>query len=212
MKNPVLWAIVASFAFVTGELLPYVGGRINFWLFPVDLVPPQLLLLCCAMLFALLVRSLVVKRDLKRSVQMVCVAVAFLIGRFAVRPADIFHRGFANYARNALTADEWRAIARLAQDKLGPSGWLPSPKKNLWEESEHRALWSEFTAKTKIQKLTPALVLSVQPGRTSVTWGSALVGHRSVTIYANGIRDVQSEDVANTIRIAGDIVTQISSD
>ena len=99
----------------------------------------------------------------------------------------------------------------MAQERLGPEGQLPGPEKNLWEEKEHRALWSDICGGTKIQKLDPSLVIFVRPEETEVVWGGALVGHRGVVIFTRKGGDDHGAGLSRTIFIADDIATFVSA-
>lgn len=188
MRSAVIWTFIAFVCFVSGLVLPYLEGRANSWwsippIIPVDLLPLVLLAVSCLVLLSVWIRSVLSKRHVVATGWMALSSVVFFGASFTVRPADLFQRGFCHYAKTVLTADEWRGISRFAQAHPTADGRLPGPGKNLWKETEHRALWSELAAATQIQKLDPSLMILVHPDETQIVWGGALEGHRSVTIF-----------------------------
>lgn len=212
LRSSIIWTLVALVSFASCLLIPYLEGRSNSWwsvppMLPADLLPVLLLLVACNVLFSRWVRSLFSKRRMLAAAGMFFFSLLLLGLRFAVRPADLFQRGFSHYAQTILTADEWREISRLAQEQIKPGGSLPGPHKTLWEETEHRALWSKFTAATQIRKLDPTLVIWVSSEGTNIEWGGALVGHRSVTILVD-----KSSQLPGATFIAEDIATSVTAD
>lgn len=217
MKGRVIWTFVALVSFASGLLMPYFEGRSNSWwaippLLPADLLPLLLLFVACVILLSSCVRSVVSKRHTVVTAWMFFICLMLFVVRLAVRPADLFHRGFHHYAKTVLTADEWRSISRLAQERLGPEGRLPGPDKNLWDEKEHRALWSDLCGATQIQRLDPSLMIFVRPKETEVVWGGALAGHRGVIILTGKGGDEQRGRLSQTMFVADDITTFVSAD
>jgi len=207
MKSSFIWTFIALVSFASGLVVPYVEGCSNSLWFPGDLLPLLLLFVSCIVLLSGWIRSIVSKRHVVATGLMLLISLLFFCASFMLRPADLFHLGFNHYAKTVLTSDEWRSISRFAQDHLKPEGQLPGPNKNLWNEKEHRALWSELTAATQIQKLDPSLMIFVRPGETEIVWGGALAGHRSIIIFTH--KGDQSPRVSF---IADDIATYISAD
>jgi hypothetical protein len=208
-----VWILTALISFVSALVLPYVEGRMNsVWvvppLLPAIAVPLLLLFASCLALLRCWIRSVRARQGGAGGgwffLSLVLFAAAILMPR-----ADVFQRGLAHYAKTVLTAEEWRGIARFAQERLPAQGMLPGPGKNLWNETEHRALWTELSAATPIQKLEPALVILVRPDRTEIMWGGALAGHRGIMIF-NGKKGEDANSRRSQARfIADDIATFI---
>ena len=213
---PFIWISVAFISFLSGLLIPYLEGRSNsFWVMPLmlpaSLFPFVLLFVSSVALAWCWIRSVLAKRDVIAVGVMFSLSVVLFATSIILRPSDLFHCGFRHYAKTILTADEWRSISQVAQERLGPEGQLPGPEKNLWEEKEHRALWSDICGGTKIQKLDPSLVIFVRPEETEIVWGGALVGHRGVVIFTRKGGDDHGAGLSHTIFIADDIATFVSA-
>ena len=136
MAGPVKWMIVAMISFSLRLAMPYLEGRTNSWwaippMLPADLLPPVLMFVSSIVLFSNWIRAAVAKRPALTAASLFFVSLLLLGFSFTVRTADIFHRGFLQYAKHVLTADEWRSISRFAQEHLQPEGRLPGPRKNL---------------------------------------------------------------------------------
>ena len=216
-RIPGVWIFIAFISFVSGLVMPYLEGRSNsLWvvppMLPASVVPLLALLVSLIALAWCWIRSLLAKRDSLAVSAMLSLAVVMFGISIILPDSYLFHRGFRHYAKTVLTADEWRSIARLAQERLGPEGRLPGPDKNLWDEKEHRALWSDLCAATQIQKLDPSLMIFVRPEETEVVWGGALEGHRGVIILTGKGGDEQRGRLSQTMFIADDITTFISAD
>lgn len=207
------WFFLASISFLSGLAMHYWESRSNsIWVgpfgLPASLFPFLLLLLSAVALGWCWLWSVLKRRGVGAVGGMFLMAVGMFVTGFVFRPD-----GFPQYARTVLAVEEWRTIARLAQDRLGPEGRLPGPNKNLWEEESCRALWSEFCGATQIQKLDPALMIFVRPEETEIVWGGALAGHRSVVIFNDGKkRDVQRRRNTTHTFIADDIMTVVGPD
>ncbi len=217
MKGCVIWTIVALVSCASGVLLPYLEGRSNSWwvippLLPADLLPLLSLFVACVVVLSKCVRSVVTKCHVVATAWLLFICLTLFVVRLAIRPADIFHRGFHDYAGSVLTADEWRSISRVAQQRLLPEGQLPGPRKNLWNEKEHRVLWSDLCRTTPIQKLDASLMIVVRPEATEVVWGGALAGHRGVIIFTGKPADDRRGRLAATSFVADDIKTFVSTD
>jgi hypothetical protein len=216
-KTQTIWFFITLISFITRLLIPYLEGRSNsLWvippLLPVDLLPFLFLLLSCIVLLSLWVRSMLAKCPTVAATSMSLTSLLLLAASFTIRPAECFHCGFRDYVEGVLTIGEWRAIAQFAQAHLPPEGKLPGPRKNLWNENDHRALWSALAAATQIQKLDPSLVIFVIPERTELMWGSALVGHRGVVISSAKNETDQRGGLSRTMFVAEDIATFMSAD
>jgi hypothetical protein len=217
MRNPVVWIWIALLAFTSKMVTPYFEGCSNSWwvippMLPADLLPLLLLFVSCVVLLSRWVRSLLAKRRAIPA-SLMFFATLFLFGAsLKVPPAYLFLRGFSHYAKSVLTTDEWRNISRFAQEHLQPEGRLPGPRKNLWNETEHRALWSALAAATQIQKLDLSLMIFVHPEHTEIVWGGALEGHRGVTIYTRRSGGNQHDTSSHSLSIAEDIAVLISAD
>jgi hypothetical protein len=212
MKRQAIWFFIALIAFILTLVIPYFEGRSNSWWFPIGLLPSVLLLVSCSALFLFWIRSVAAKRNGVVTAVMPVAALLLFGASFVIRPADLFLLGFRDYAKNVLTLDEWRGISRFAQEHLPPDGRLPGPGKNLWNEKDHRALWSAFEAATQIQKLDPSLMIFVHPEQTEIVWGGALVGHHGVVISSNKNATEQNSRTSRSILIAEDITLEISAD
>jgi hypothetical protein len=217
MKGRVLWTFGALLSFASGLLMPYCEGRSNSWwaippLPPADLLPVLVLFVACAVLLSSCVRSVLSRRRVVTTAWLFCICLTLLVVRLGVRPADLFHRGFHHYAKSVLTADEWRSISRVAQERLRPEGRLPGPRKNLWDEKEHRALWVDLCGTTQIQKLDPSLMILVRAQETEIVWGGALTGHRGVVIFTGSPAEDQRSRWSATLFITDDIATFVSAD
>jgi hypothetical protein len=214
----VIWTVFAIISFILALVMPYCEGRTNsLWIVPPTIIPADILpmfwlFLSCIVLFVLCIRSLLARRHVMITSLMFLVSLLFFCSWFKVRPADIFQRGFNNYAKNVLTAEEWRSIAKFAQTNLPPEGMLPGPRKNLWDVKENGPLWSALCAVTQIQKLDPSLTIYAHTGQTEIVWGGTLVGHRGVIVFASKADAAQDPSNYQTSFIADDIVTFISSD
>jgi hypothetical protein len=212
IRNSLIWTLIALISFASYVVIPYWEGLSNSWwslppMLPADLLPFLLLFVAGLVLLRHWARALYFKRHVLAVTGMFFVSLLLFGLGFAVRPAALFQRGFSQYAKRVLTADEWRAISRLAQEQIQPGGSLPGPHKTLWEETEHRALWSRFTATTQIQKLDPTLVIWVSPESTNIEWGGALTGHRSVTVFTH-----KGGQLPDATFIAEDIATWVTAD
>jgi hypothetical protein len=209
-KPSKIWFFIASISFLSNLVIPYFEGRSNSWWFPVGLLPPVLLFVSCIALFLFCIRSVVAKRN---GLAVMLFAALLLFGAsFAIRPADLFLLGFRDYAKNVLTLDEWRGISRFAQEHLRADGRLPGPGKNLWNEKDHRALWSALVAATRIQKLDSSLMIFVNAESTEIVWGGALVGHHGVVIFPSKNATEHRNRMSRSILIAKDIIVEISAD
>ncbi len=222
MKTPKAWFFFALIAFILKPVVPYLEGRTNsmWWippLIPVNVLPPFFLFFSCLVLLSFWIRSMLVKQQRVAAALLFLAALLLFSASFMLRRADFYQRGFRDYAKNVLTADEWRGIAHFAQEHLKTEGQLleqqlPGPHKNLWNETDHRALWSALTAATKIQKLDASLVIFVNPGQTDIEWGGALAGHHGVTIFSKKADTHQYDSRAVTTFIAEDIAVGFSRD
>lgn len=193
--------------------MPYLEGLSNsLWvvppMLPASIVPFLALFVSSIALAWCCIRSLLTNRSLLAVSVMLALAVVMFGTSIILRQSYLFHRGFRNYAKTVLTADEWRSISRLAQERLGPEGKLPGPDKNLWDEKEDRALWSDLCAATQIRKLDPSLMICVRPEKTEVVWGGALTGHRGIIIFTGK----DGAEQRGGLSIADDITTFISAD
>jgi hypothetical protein len=192
--------------------MPYLEGRTNsIWIvppvLPASVVPFVLLVVSCFVLLSAWIRSVMARRNAVAAGLMFLVGLLFLGASFKVRSGDLFRRGFNDYAKNALTADEWRGISRFAQEHLPADGRLPGPDKNLWSEKDHRVLWSALAAETQVQKLDPSLMIFVRPEQTEIVWGGALVGHRAIIISTRRNGGAQRDKSSTDLPIAEDIFT-----
>ena len=197
--------------------MPYCEGRENsIWvvppLLPAEIVPLGLLFLTAAIFFFCLVASLIRKCDILVATLFFLGGLVLFAGWFFINNQRLYLFGFTNYARNVLTTEEWRSIARFAQAKMKPDDYL-SAFDIMVENGGKRNLWSEFTNHTQIQKLGPGLTISVPaPDRTEIEWGSALVGHRAVLIYSNTNDISPPDDVfSGPLFFAPDIATFIEN-
>jgi hypothetical protein len=216
MKNPASWFIAALLSFTAMLVIPYVEGRFNsLWSFPPMLpavtLPFALLFGSTAALLRGWIRSLRAKRNSIALGAMSFISATLLIGSI-VPGSEFFHRGFTDYSRTVLTVDEWRTIARVAQQRLGPEGKLPGPDKNLWDEEQHRGLWSDIVSATQIQRLDPSLMIFVRPETTEIVWGGALAGHRGVIIFTGKGGEARRSKLPPTAFIAEDIATIVGAD
>lgn len=211
IKKQMGWACIGIFSFLSELLMPFIEGRFNMPMSPVSLLFLPLLLISCCVLLLVLVRAVKAHLNSTRTAGMLAVCSLLLVSSFAIPRAELFHRGFNQYARGVLTPEEWRSIARLAQSNLPPDGRLPGPKKNLWNENEHRALWSQFSSTTQIQKLDSHLMIFVHPGSVSIVWGGALAGHRGVTIHTSKTSATDDRKKSQDWFIAEDISTSVSA-
>lgn len=194
------WFLLALISFSSGMAAAYwegpVGSPVSIFAFL------ALLLSVVALAWCWLWTAL--KRQGARAVGgMLLVAAGLVVASVPMRPD-----GFPRYVKTVLTTEEWRTLARFAQARLGPEGRLPGPEKNLWNEHEHRTLWSEFCSATPIQKLDPSLMIFVHREETEIVWGGALAEHKAVIISADGKRLAPPHGRHTTSTfIADDIVT-----
>ncbi|HSY19592.1 MAG TPA: hypothetical protein VK815_14720 [Candidatus Acidoferrales bacterium] len=214
LKKPMRWLSISLLSFISALLMPYCEGRSNtVWaippLVPADLLPLVLLFISCIVLLVHWIRSLAARRRAFAAGLMFCGGLLLLVAWFAVDRWSMYQLGFRDYAKNVLTADEWRGISRFAQEHLKPEETLDVRWKMLWNDEKHRVLWSEFTASTQIQKLPPSLVIYVQPEYTEIIWGGALTGHRCVMVAASGNDAFQRGKPSRALFIATDIATVI---
>ena len=211
------WFLIAVISFVSALVLPYLEGRSNsLWMIPPMLpatVLPFLLLFVSSVALAWCwIRSILAKHDSFAVGVMLSLAVVLFVSSIILRPSYLFQRGFCHYAKTVLTADEWRSISRVAQGCLGPEGRLPGPDKNLFDEKEHRALWSNLCRSTQIQKLDPSLMIFVRPEETEIVWGGALAGHRGVIVFTSKSGNDHQGRLSQAMFIAHDIATIVSAD
>ena len=216
-RIPSVWISIAFISFLSGLVIPYLEGRSNsFWVMPLmlpaSLFPFVLLFVSSAALAWCWIRSVLAKRDVIAVGVMFSLSVVLFGTSIKLRPSYLFHCGFHHYAKTILTTDEWRSISRVAQERLGPEGKLPGPEKNLWDEKEHRALWSELCGATAIQKLDPSLMIFVHPEETEIVWGGALVGHRGVIVFTSTRGHDERGQTTQAKFIADDIATFVSAD
>jgi hypothetical protein len=217
-RMPAVWIFIALISFVSSLVIPYLEGRSNsLWVVPPMLpggaLPFLLLFVSSVALAWCWIRSVLAKRDaVAVGVMLLIAVVLFGTSIITLHSFNIFHRGFRRYAETVLTADEWRSISRVAQERLQPEGELPGPRKNLWDEKEHRALWSDLCGATQIQKLDPSLMIFVRPEETEVVWGGALTGHRGVIIFTGKGGNDQHGRLSQSMFITDDITTFISGD
>jgi len=213
MRRSAKWMIVALISFGLRLAMPYLEGRTNSrWavppMLPADLLPLLSLFVSSFILFLIWIREIVAKRPALTNACLFFVSLLLFGFSFTVRTTDFFHRGFFQYANRVLTADEWRRISQFAQEHLQSEGRLPGPRKNLWDENEHRKLWSALCAATKVEKLNPSLMILVHPGSTEIVWGGALSGHWGVTISTSKSSE-NSRASSKRWRIAEDIATSV---
>ena len=216
-RGPAIWVFIAFVSFVSALVIPYLEGRSNsLWvippMLPASALPFLTLFVSSVALAWCWIRSVLAKRDAVAVGVMLSLALVLFGTSILLRPSYLFHRGFHQYAKTILTAEEWRSISRVAQEHLGPEGRLPGPHKNLWDEKMHRASWSDLCAGTQIQKLDPSLMIFVRPEETEVVWGGALAGHRGVIIFTRKGGDDQRGRLSQTMFIADDIATFVSAD
>lgn len=212
-----IWACIALISFVARMLLPYLEGRSNSWwvippIIPADLPVGLFLFLSCIVLLGYWLQSRITKRHTRLTAAIFFISLLLLGSSFIIYPAKIFHYGFHSYAKSVLTADEWRSISQFAQEHMQPGARLPGPDKPLWNETEHRALWSGLCAATPIQKLDPSLMIFVSADETEIVWGSPLTGHRAVIIYSNKSGDNHRSKRPQYMFVADDIATGVSAD
>src|SRR5437899_3317699 len=115
MKGRVIWTFAALVAFASRLMMPYFEGRSNSWwaippMLPADLLPLLLLFVTCVVLFSSCVRSVVSKRHAVATALMFFISLLLFVASLALRPADLFQRGFCHYVRTVLTVDEWRRV------------------------------------------------------------------------------------------------------
>lgn len=197
--------------------MPYLEGRTNsIWIvppvLPASVVPFVLLVVSCFVLLSTWMRSVMARRNAVAAGLMFLAGLLLLGASFKVPTAALFRRGFNDYAKNALTADEWRGISRFAQEHLPADGRLPGPDKNLWNEKDHRALWSALTAETQVRRLDPSLMIFVRPEYTEIVWGGALLGHRAIIISTSRDGGAQREKSPTDLPVAEDIFTSAGPD
>jgi hypothetical protein len=214
MKKPIIWVLISLASFILVPVMPYFEGRTNsVWVFPpllpADILPPFFILVSAVALFFCWIRSIRTKHRSFEVALMFCASLVFFLGCFAVDRADLYGLGFHSYAKNILTADEWRSISRFAQAHLKTGEVLHGPSKNLWDEKNERALWTELAAATRVQKLPSSLVIFVHPDCTTVVWGGALTGHRGVIIATGDGAAFQHGKSPHTRFITEDIATSI---
>jgi len=221
VRKEIVWTIVALVSFVMGLLLPYFEGRRNDWMalvplpLPADVLPFLLLLVSCVVLASGWIRSIFARRHAVFKSILFFISLLCLVANFRVPSAELFQRGFSQYVRTIMTEDEWRSIARFAQEHLKQGTTFHAPLKlppiNETEEAEQRELWPAITAATQIGRLHPALTIFVDSDRTVIEWGGALVGHRGVIVFAHQGGQLPP-GVFSAQFIADDIATYISAD
>jgi hypothetical protein len=214
---PIIWICISVASFISALVIPYMEGRSNEWwtvppFLPVDIFPFIALFVCSIALLLFWIRSFSIKRDSASLGMMFLLGVLLLGINIVLRSPYLFQRGFSRYAETVMTADEWRNISRHAQERLQPEGQLPGPDKNLWDEKEHRALWTELCSATSIQKLDPSLMIFVRPEETVIEWGGALEGHRGVIIFTDKRENDHRSSFSQDTFIAHDIAVYISPD
>jgi len=116
-------------SFISAIVMPYCEGRENsIWavppLLPAEIVPLGLLFLIAAILFFFLVASLIRKSDILVATLFFLGSVMLFAGFFFINNQRLYLFGFTNYAKNVLTTEEWRSIARVAQAKMKPGDYL----------------------------------------------------------------------------------------
>ncbi len=207
MKSNIAWTLIALAAFGADKVMPYLEGRSNAWWATADLLPLLLLLACCVFLLSSAIRSLFSKRH-QVAKSLLFIASMLLLGAcFLVLPAETFHRGFTEYARTVLTADEWRAIARYARDhQKTPANTESSSSQELNPE-----LREGLESATSFRKLNHSPRIFADSEQAEIYWGGALTGHRVVIVFAHkGVLPPQGRYPATFI--AEDIATYITED
>jgi hypothetical protein len=211
IKGSIVWTLAAFLSFVAGVSMPYFEGRSNsIWaippMLPAGILPLLLHLIACIALLGRAVRSLRSKQH-RLATFGLCFASIFLFVLFLKIPhRKLYQRGFSEYAKIAMTSDEWRNLSRFAQGRLKEGEPLWGPGKSLGTETD-KALWSEFVAATEIRKLPSSLMIFVTPDETTIEWGGALVGHRYVRIFTH-----PSEPLPELTYIADDIAVGLEED
>jgi hypothetical protein len=192
---------LSALSFISTIVMPYCEGRENsIWvvppLLPAEIVPLLVSFLSTAILLVYLIHSLIKNRDVLESIWTFLVSMFLFIGSFSINHQRIYLSGFKNYAKDILTAEEWRSISRFAQTHLNPGDYVSEV--DITFDDRQQKFWQEFTNQTQIQKLSPDATISVPDrGTTMIEWGGALVGHRAVIIYSN----------TNDISPPGDVFT-----
>jgi len=85
------------------------------------------------------------------------------------------------------------------------------PDEDKLSLQEIAAFREGLEAATPIRKLSPFPRIFVDPDRTSIYWGGALTGHRSVVVFTHKGGPLSRDEPGGTV-IAEDIVTFISAD
>jgi len=209
IEKNVGWTLVALAACVLSNIMPYLEGRFNsLWaipilFFPADLLPPLLSLVCCVLLLGSTIRAILIKRYRMAKAFLFLVGL-LLLGGSVVLQIELCHRGFTQYARTVLTAEEWREIARYAQKHMMPDGERRS-------RAETSAILDELESATPFRKLKHSPMIQVRPEETGFYWGGALTGHRYVVVFNHQDGPARQGEPGGKF-IAEDIATFISGD
>jgi hypothetical protein len=217
MGNPMVCFLISLASLMAALVMPYCEGRSNsVWvippLLPAELLPFVLLFASCGALGFYWVRSLVARRH-AFAVGLVFLASLLFFGVwFGIDRANLYQLGFRDYAKNALTPDEWRNISRYAQKNMVVGVPFSETSKYLWDQKSYDQFWSGLTNATPIRKLAPSFAIIVRPESTEIVWGGALTGHRGVTITANGNDGFKTRKPPRAMFIAPDIAVGLDSD
>lgn len=220
VRKEIAWAVVALVCFGLGLLLPYVEGRRNDWMviplpFPAGALPIFFLLTACVVLASNWIRSISARRQVVLKGLLFSIGLLCLVADFRVPHAVFFLRGFSQYVRTIMTADEWRSIARFAQEHLKPGTTFHAPLKlipaNETEAAQQRELWPAIKAATPIGRLHPVLTMFLDSDKTVIEWGGALVGHRGVIVFTHQGGQLPP-GVFRAQYVTDDIATYITAD
>jgi len=193
-------------------VMPYILGRINSdWLalpfLPAVVIPLLLMFFGSVALFAFSIRACLTGLHISATISMFIASVALFLASFEVPKADLFQRGFNDYARTILTADEWRQIAGFAQSHFQPGVRFWGPY--VHESDTNNALLPAFNAATPIQKLGTTYSIFVSPKTTEIFWGGALTGHRGVVVFSGQHPSSQDFNYSDLTFVTNDIATYV---
>jgi hypothetical protein len=211
-KN-IAWTVIALAAFAARVVMPYLEGRSNDWwaippLLPAELLPMLLLLVSGGVLLGSAIHSLFTGRQRLTKVLMAGLSVFLFRASFEVEGGKLFHRGFSDYARNVVTPEEWREMARFSQAHVKRmDGFLG----NAAHLDVYRDFRDKPTTATAFGKFHYPPRIFADPGATCFVWGGPLSGHRYVVVFTEKRGEIPSDAFSGAF-IAEDIVTYITTD
>jgi hypothetical protein len=187
--NGVLCIAIAIMA-CASYAIEYIGGRrgnpIAIGIFPAEIIPSIIGLLCLVALLLRLIYAFRKRRSIRKSFVLLALGFIIFSSSMMIPPTEFFIIGFRQRIQATVSRSELREIARVCQTELQPQIHFPGPQnRSLWNESKHRSKWDRLVNTTSLGKLDPWITIVNSGDYVEIWWERTLPGRWGLDIRTN---------------------------